>query len=68
MSVLGLSIEYRIGSESGPDALQRPGIAFERAGAELVEMGRHVFPLLPAVFEAAEARQFDAEGGGPHGG
>ena len=68
MSVLGLSIEYRVGSESGPDSLQRLGVAFERAGAELVEMGRHVFPLLPAVFEAAEARQFDEEGGGPHGG
>ena len=31
MSVLGLSIEYRIGPESGPDALQRMGVAFERA-------------------------------------
>ena len=28
-------------------------------------MGRHVFPLLPPVFEAAEQRQFDAEGTGP---
>lgn len=68
MSVLGLTMEWRIGSESGPDVLQRMSVAFERAGAELVEMGKHVFPLLPAVFEAAEARQFDAEGGGPHGG
>jgi len=65
MSVLGLSIEYRVGTESGPDVMQRMGVAFERAGAELVDMGRHVFPLLPPVFEAAQARQFDAEGGGP---
>ena len=65
MSVLGLSIEYRIGSESGPDALQRMGVAFERAGAELADMGKHVFPLLSTVFEDAEARQFDAQGAGP---
>ena len=65
MSVLGLSIEWRIGSETGPDTLQRMGVAFERAGAELVDLGKHVFPLLAPVFEAAEARQFDAEGSGP---
>lgn len=68
MSVLGITVEYRIGNESGPDSMQRLGVAFERAGAELVDMGKHVFPLLPPIFEAAEARQFDAEGAGPHSG
>ena len=65
MSVLGITVEYRVGTESGPDVLQRVGIAFERAGAELVDMGKHVFPLLSPVFEAAERRQFDAQGNGP---
>lgn len=65
MSVIGITAEWRIGSETGPDVMQRFGVAFERAGAELVDMGRHVFPLLPGVFEAAEQRQFDAEGAGP---
>ena len=65
MSVIGLTVEYRIGSESGPDSLQRMGVAFERAGAEVADFGKHVFPLLSPIFEAAETRQFDAQGGGP---
>lgn len=65
MSVLGITVEYRVGSETGPDVLQRLGVAFERAGAELTDLGRNVFPLLTPVFEAAEKRQFDAQGAGP---
>lgn len=65
MSILGLTAEWRIGTESGPDVMGRFAVAWERAGAELVDMGRHVFPLLPPVFERAEQRQFDAEGDGP---
>ena len=65
MSVLGLSVEYRVGMESGPDVLQRLGVAFERAGAETADLGRHVFPLLSPIFEAAEGRQFAAQGTGP---
>ena len=45
--------------------LQRLSVAFERVGSELADLGRHVFPLLPAVFEAAEVRQFDSRGSGP---
>lgn len=65
MSVLGVTVEYRVGTETGPDVLQRLGAAFERAGAELVRLDSHVFPLLTPVFEAAEQRQFDAAGAGP---
>lgn len=68
MSVIGLTVEYRIGSETGPDTLQRLGVAFERAGAELADLGKHVFPLLSPIFEAAEQRQFDARGAGPASG
>jgi phage gpG-like protein len=65
LSVFGITVAYRVGSEEGPDVLARLSVAFERAGAELVDMGRHVFPLLPTVFEDAEKRQFDAQGSGP---
>lgn len=65
MSVFGVTIEYRVGTETGPDVLQRLGAAFERTGAELAQLDKHVFPLLTPVFERAEARQFDAQGAGP---
>ena len=65
MSVFGVTIEYRVGTESGPDVLQRFAVAFERAGSEVADLGKHVFPLLSPVFEAAEARQFDSQGSGP---
>lgn len=65
MSVFGLSVEWKIGPNSGPDTMQRLSVAFERAGAELVDLGRHVFPLLPDIFESAIERQFDSRGSGP---
>ena len=68
MSAFGITVEYRIGSETGPDTMARLGVAFERAGAELADLGKHVFPLLSPIFEAAEARQFDGQGAGPNRG
>lgn len=65
MSVLGLQMEWTVGSERGPDALQSLAVAFERAGAEVADLGTHVFPMLEPVFEAAVGAQFDAEGEGP---
>lgn len=65
MSAFGITVEYRVGTESGPDVLQRLGVAFERTGAELTDLGRHVFPRLAPVFETAMKRQFDAQGAGP---
>lgn len=65
MSVLGLQMEWTVGPETGPDALQHLAVAFERAGAEMADLGKHVFPKLGPVFEAAVGAQFDAEGEGP---
>lgn len=65
MSVLGLQMEWQVGPHSGPDALQRLTVAFERAGAEVADLGKHVFPRLAPVFEEAVKEQFDAEGTGP---
>jgi phage gpG-like protein len=65
VSVLGLQMEWTVGPETGPDALQHLAVAFERAGAEVADLGKHVFPKLGPVFEAAVGEQFDAEGAGP---
>jgi phage gpG-like protein len=65
VSAFGITIEYRVGSETGPDVLRQLGVAFERAGAELARLDQHIFPLLTPVFERAEQRQFDAQGAGP---
>jgi phage gpG-like protein len=64
VSVLGLQIEYKVGGEGG-DTLTRMAVAFERAGAELADLGKNVFPLLPPVFASALTRQFDGQGVGP---
>lgn len=67
MSVSGLTVEVLVnGQEAGPE-LRRIQVAFERAGSEIADFGRHLFPKLPALFEAEELRQFDAEGDGPSG-
>lgn len=67
--ISGLSIEYRVGNvPSGEDTLQRMTAAFERAGSELADFGTHVFPKMVPVLEAEVARQFAAEGRGPHAG
>lgn len=68
MSVALLSVEYQVGTETGDAALQTFQAAFERAGDELRDFGRHVFPRLTPVFEGALDEQFDARGGGPAAG
>lgn len=69
MSVVGIHIEYQVaGVDAGEAVLERISAAFERAGDEMKDFSKHVFPKLIPVFEAEERRQFDAEGGGPRGG
>lgn len=68
MTVALLSVEYAVGTETGDAALQTFKAAFERAGDELQDFGRHVFPRLTPVFEGALDAQFDARGGGPTAG
>lgn len=67
--IVGLAIEYQVtGVAAGESVLERIAVAFERTGDELQDFSKHVFPKLTPIFEAEEARQFDAEGGGPRGG
>lgn len=67
MTVQGLDIGILINDrEAGPE-LRRLTFAFERAGDEVADIGKYLFPKLTPIFEAEERRQFDAEGGGPTG-
>lgn len=67
--IAGLAIEFSVaGDTGGPAVMEKLSVAFERAGDELKDFGKHIFPKLNPVFEAEERRQFDAQGGGPRGG
>lgn len=65
MTVYGLQVEVSVNGDNSEGAVQRLAVAFERAGEEVADFSRHVFPLLPEVFETALAEQFEAQGGGP---
>lgn len=65
---VAIRLEYGIGSEAGGDSsVQELAAAFERAGEELHDFGKHIFPQLVPVFEEGVGRQFDARGGGSTG-
>lgn len=66
MSVLGLSLEYYVGGKRDDFALRRMKVAFERAGSELAQFGRYVFPRVIAILEQEVRGQFRARGRGPH--
>lgn len=68
MTVYGLQVEVSVGTDNGEGALQRLSVAFERAGAEVQDFGKWVFPKLSPVFEDALSEQFNARGGGPMSG
>lgn len=65
MSGFAIELTYAVGSDSGPDSLGRLAAAFERAGDEVKDFGKHVFPRLVSVFEAELEQQFSDEGHGP---
>lgn len=65
MTVYGLQVEVSVGNDSGEGALQRLSVAFERAGAEVENFGKWVFPKLSPVFEEAIDEQFSGRGTGP---
>jgi phage gpG-like protein len=68
VSVKGLDIQYAYAGETGEAVMDKLSVAFERAGDNIRDFGRYVFPKLSPVFEAAEERQFAAEGAGPNRG
>lgn len=65
---VAIKLEYSIGGATGDAVVEEIAAAFERAGEELHDFGKHVFPELVPVFEEGVARQFEARGGGSTGG
>lgn len=68
MSAFAVVVQLEVGNDTGDAAVQRIVSAFEHASDEISDFGKHVFPRFVPVFEAAEKRQFDAEGEGPYAG
>lgn len=67
--ISGFKVEYLVnGREDGEATLQRMALAFERAGDELDDFGRYLFPRLIPVFESELEAQFAAQGRGPNAG
>lgn len=67
--ISGFAVEWSVGNvPSGEDTLEKMAFAFERAGDNVADMGRFVFPKMVPVFEAEMAAQFNAEGRGPNAG
>lgn len=67
MTAYTFTVEVAVGSDTGPMALQRLSVAFERAGDAVKDWGRYVFPKLVPVFEDAIEEQFAGRGAGPAG-
>jgi len=65
MSVFAIQVEYQLGGGSREPTLTRLTAAFERAGVEVADVAKHVFPKLVGVLEAGVARQFETQGSGP---
>lgn len=68
MSVFGFDITYKVNGVEDRAAVEKLSLAFERAGENIKDFDRYLFPRLSPVFEAQEERQFVAEGAGPHRG
>lgn len=67
MTAIAFTVEYYTGGQADP-GLRRLAMAFERAGAEVADVGKHILPAVVPVLEAATKRQFAAEGQGPDAG
>jgi hypothetical protein len=68
MSAIVLSVEYQLGGGQSEPTLARLVTALERAGAELLDVGKHILPKLLPLLEVETGKQFDAEGSGPNAG
>lgn len=68
MTAIALQVEWQMAGGPAEPNLVRLATAFERAGAELAQVGKHVLPQLLPLLETETAKQFDAEGAGPQAG
>lgn len=66
--IVGLNIQYQVaGADVGEAVFEKMTVAFERAGDELKDWDKHLFPKLTPVFEAEMEKQFESEGSGQSG-
>lgn len=65
---VGLTLEYAVGNETGVAAVERLAFALERAGDNLSDWGRWLYPELIPALEEAMRQQFAAQGKGPAAG
>lgn len=68
MSAIVLQASWQIGNGTPEPTLVRLTTALERAGAELLDVAKHILPKLLPVLEVETAKQFDAQGAGPQAG
>lgn len=68
MTAVVLSAEWQIGGGPSEPTLVRLTTALERAGAEVLDVAKHILPKLLPVLEVETAKQFEAEGEGPQSG
>lgn len=67
--IVGFHIEYSINDvKTDATVLRRISNAYERAGLEIVDFDKHLWPLVTEALETEERRQFSEEGGGPNRG
>lgn len=67
MTVQGFELTYRLGGAEDSQAMEKFVAAFERAGEELRDFGKYLWPKLTPLLERRIGDQFDAEGGGAQG-
>lgn len=68
MSVLGLELQWLVNGVATDDTvMERISVAFERAGEEVRDFEKHLWPKVTAALETDVRRQFAEQGGGPRG-
>ena len=66
MSAIGFIVDYHVGGSAQRDpGLRRMAAFFERAGAEVADVGKHILPKISEELGEIIAEQFEAEGQGP---
>lgn len=68
MSAVLLRVDFAMGNGTPQPSLTSLSAAFERAGAEVADVAKHIYPKLAPALEAAVDRQFEARGAGPQQG
>jgi phage gpG-like protein len=66
--IAGFSVQWASTGEDAEDGFKRMAVAFERAGNELQDFGKYLFPKLTPLFEQEMRDQFSAQGRGPDAG